>query len=604
MSSINNMKQDASAKFSFERQAKRILVLILILVPVANFLTNLISWLRFGVDLPYLDDIRPYYVDMAGSFELSYLFSASNDTLYPVGMFLDSLAYRMLDGNSVAYQALSMMVVLGGLLWTQYRLLKRFTDSSIALATCFGLTLLMLQPDSYWGLQNMAYHQAVPILCILIAIEVIVSSARFAIPAVFLLGAISGLTYISGAFSYLALAMTLLVISFIAPWLRLRWFAVTALIPGILTSLAQGWVIVFLQHGTHRADTPMSYPWQADFWIFMLGKIARAALLPPIYIKQAFVVALLLSVCMVYYFFRSLRKLKKLKEVGPELVYVLLSVSVFVYLALISAGRANMHPVETQSVLDIFAFAFGRFHFFWVTLLFPWLAAVFLKDLKATAAIKAFAFVMACSLVALSLGSTIFRHGDAYKSSMFVRLDNISCLRHGVLTGKDFRCGNLHPGINMKEIFYRAKLGGASFVRLVGDQVIPVGSPGALFSLSRDPYQIYNFGPGIKNITTGLDPMIYIRPSNAEAMHGCKNLQVVADIDVANPDLMQLFFVPKNGDVSQANSQVRGLISGTNHVIFDVVSRVGFEDFFRLDPVTGAQKISINNVEARCLWGQ
>ncbi len=45
---------------------------------------------------------------------------------------------------------------------------------------------------------------------------------------------------------------------------------------------------------------------------------------------------------------------------------------------LVAAGRTNFRPPEMHDLLEIFAHGFTRFHFFWATLIWPWVAAALL----------------------------------------------------------------------------------------------------------------------------------------------------------------------------------------------------------------------------------
>lgn len=194
----------------------QILQFFLIGLPVISLILNAISLLRFGVDMPYWDDWRQYHEGSMGRIDFSYLMAPANDTLYPVGLLLDSLAFRFLDGNTVAYQFISMTFVLGSLLIFQWRLLSICTTNKMIRACVFSLTLFMLQPDTYWGLQNMAYHQAVPLVCILAILALTFGNLRmrFAVPGFLLLSFVSGFTYISGAFAVLSLCTCLLICHF------------------------------------------------------------------------------------------------------------------------------------------------------------------------------------------------------------------------------------------------------------------------------------------------------------------------------------------------------------------------------------------------------
>lgn len=188
---------------------------LLLLVPVAALAYMAVTFLSLAVDIPMVDDWRSYDSGEIGSFSLEYLFRPANDTMYPVGKFLDALAQHALNGNSVAYKFLSMLTVLGTILWLQWRLLSSVFDDRFVAACSFTASLLMLQPASYWGGSNLAYHQAIPLICLLASLNMIVAvegSMKLKMPMLFCLGLVSGFTYISGAFSTLAVAAVLLVI--------------------------------------------------------------------------------------------------------------------------------------------------------------------------------------------------------------------------------------------------------------------------------------------------------------------------------------------------------------------------------------------------------
>jgi hypothetical protein len=139
----------------------------LIAVPILALILNALSWLRYGVDLPFLDDWNEYYTQSATSLSFSHLFAPGNDTIYPVGRALDVLAQKYLSGNGIAYQFISMIAVLGFLLFLQWKLLTRVIKDPLVRASAFGLCVFMICPYTYWGLQNIAYVQALPTICIL-----------------------------------------------------------------------------------------------------------------------------------------------------------------------------------------------------------------------------------------------------------------------------------------------------------------------------------------------------------------------------------------------------------------------------------------------------
>ena len=136
-------------------------------LPLLMLAANVLAWLRWGTDLPYFDDWRAYDMGNALSLAPGRLFKSVNNTISPVGMALEALAQRWLGGNPLPYQTLSMLGVLGGLLLMQWRLLGWVVGDQRLRALLFAFCFLMLQPGSYWGEQNLAYHQALPLVALL-----------------------------------------------------------------------------------------------------------------------------------------------------------------------------------------------------------------------------------------------------------------------------------------------------------------------------------------------------------------------------------------------------------------------------------------------------
>lgn len=267
----NSDSGDFSVKSSAQqgmRGLSKVAFYFLIAMPILAFALSVLGWLTFGVDIPYMDDWRPYTVGNAGSLALDAIFLPSNDTLAPVGRLLDALAQRWIHGNSIAYQTITMIAILGSLLVLQWRLLRQATSDKLLAAAAFAFTLPMLQPDTYWGLQNNAYHQALPLVCILAALWVTFNgkhSGKSIFVRTLIAGVIAGMTYISGAFAALTAGVALLIANFLdrnrSESRSIRAGGFGLLVSGILTVIPQIWVIAFFQKGTSREDAPMAYPY-------------------------------------------------------------------------------------------------------------------------------------------------------------------------------------------------------------------------------------------------------------------------------------------------------------------------------------------------------
>lgn len=601
-------------KIKIERGAKLVLMVLLIGLPVLSAIFNLVSWLRFGVDLPYLDDIRPYYTETAGSLRLKDLFTPSNDTLYPLGMALDSIAFRLLSGNTIAYQAISMVIVLGGMMITMWKLLEYCLTDKLLSAAAFSCLLLMLQPDSYWGLQNMAYHQALPILFILIASLVSISSIepKFKYGLGGVLALASGLVYISGAFAFLAFSLAMLIrecFSLTRSKQVIR-FSAAMLIPSIFTTLLQGWVVVIVQHGVHRADTKMSYPWELDFWVFILSKIARSLYLPekfPLLSLGLAACGLLLLVVIPTISLLGSRRFKSHSALSRvSFVAFPIFTSIIVYLCLVAAGRANFHPVSIDSSLELFTFSFSRFHFFWVCAAWPLVLAYIFAALHESNKVFAVSIVLMMFFISPALfgGTDIKSHKAYYKQTYDLRIENMGCLIQGNQQGGSFQCPGVHPGIDMSKILGYARYKGASFAGLATAVPTSFGGAGALYDMHTDGFQPVNLTllDGAGQMSTGDDPMLVMTSGKLSSLRTCRQMQVHVRITASRADLAQLFYAPTGEAPSQHNSSVKPVGAGINDLTFDIAAKHGLESYLRFDPVTGAQTISVKNLEVRCLY--
>ncbi|RYZ88617.1 MAG: hypothetical protein EOP04_08945 [Proteobacteria bacterium] len=435
-----------------------------------------------------MDDWREYNTRMLGSYDLSYLFISANDTLYPVGKFLDSLAYRTLNGNTIAYQFVSMIFVLGLLLYFQWKLLILAVKDRLLASCAFVFTLLMLQPDSYWGLQNMAFHQGLPVVGILASIFILVRpkwNPLWALPSLFVIGILSGFSYISGAFSILTVSLVWLFAAFFTKALerkRLLYSGLSLLVAGLITSAAQFWVIAVKQHGTHRPDAPMGYPWESDFWFYYLGKLGRSLMMPTHYPVTSLVIvliAVLVVLAIFWLYFKELigKKYQTLDDARPALIYASIFGAILVYLSLVSAGRVNLRFADTQSPTEIFIFGFGRFHYFWATVLWPWVAAacfMLCRGLFVSTEKRLYLrvpIVASLALATLMICGGSFEHSKYFKKTMVLRSDAIRCIATLLAQRKDVFC----PQVDIISISAAYSFGsetGASFVKIL--PVVPL----------------------------------------------------------------------------------------------------------------------------------
>ena len=451
---------------------------LFVAVPLLTLAYMALTILYLGVDIPAWDDWRQYRLGKAGAFDLAYLFKPANDTLYPVGKALDSLAVHELDGNAVAYKFLSMITVLGSLLWLQWKLLRRVMNDRFLAACCFAVTMFMLGPDSYWDFQYMAFHQAIPLVCLLASLFVTVGvhiKAGWKMGLLLVFGLIAGLSYISGAVAMSATAATLLFLGWRSSEYRREFLqaGVALGLAGFITSCFQAWVILIAQGGsTHRPDAPWATPLSIDFWMYALGKVARSLQLPKHPVEVSFVIAALSVVALAWAAYMAWRRIESAppsdaSELQRASITLCLIASTAAYLAIVSAGRALFQQGPPVGFFDTFLLGFPRFHFFWICILWPWLMAACLVELGRRVSGITIRLVgsAAATLVFVWVA---FAGGLDYRASIEatgLRLQRgMQCLQESLLTSATIQCRDLHPG-DITAAYDYAVITGASFVR-------------------------------------------------------------------------------------------------------------------------------------------
>ncbi|MCA0048030.1 hypothetical protein LB577_13870 [Mesorhizobium sp. B283B1A] len=607
------------------RPAERIIIALFIAIPIACLVWMAVQWVNYGIDLPYFDDWRAYFDGTSGSFSLKYLFTPANDTLYAVGKFLESLNFMIFKGNSVVDQLLSMTTTLGFLLLLQWTLLKSALDDRLLTACAFAFTLLMLQSDSYWGRQNIAYHQAVPLIFILGAVYILVVSPwpwpvrSFVL---FVMGILSGLTYTSGAFSLLALAATLIVC------IAINRRAFGDLIPdgvalfcaSVITVIVQGYVLVFVQHGQVHTGTPWSLPNSPEFWFYLFGKVGRSLMLAGSDPLRSLLVVLLCMALAVTVAIAGLRNVKTAETrhsvpARSGLITLLLFASVFFYLLMVAAGRSDLRPANISTPLQLFAFGFARFHFFWATLIWPWVfaGAIVMATMlwpRKMGAIRIVAVVATSCVVVFTMAAGVFAHASYFRQTSDLTLRNGACLHAKLLIGGPIDCPTLYPR-DMTLAYANAVKMGASFIRYFPPDLLERAPGNPTWNVLGKPIDGVTVSnakaetrPGNQlNLSAGKDVQMAFSVGQAGDLHHCLAVRVDSTVGVENPTTVQLFYVPWGASTfSEANSRTRQIAAGNgNAVRFLVIEPHGFKNEFRLDPVSDSQPSVVKELNVSCV---
>jgi len=604
-----------------------LIIAFFIFMPIISLSLSAIMWLRYSADIPFWDDWRSYDKCQAGLFSIKTFFTPANGTLYPIGQFLDFLSQLFLDGNTVAYQFISMVFVQGTLLILQWRLLAFALKDRLLAASAFSLSILMLQPDSYWGLQNIAYHQALPLICILSSLCIIVTSSWknwWNISALFVLGILSGMSYTSGAFTILTVGIVCFIAAyFVEPAERgkYRWGGLALIVAGVLTSVPQASVVLVVPNPILRGRIIPGTPNEIAFWAFALGKLGRSLLLPvtyPVFSLWFSILAVVMALAlMVRFVLRTMKGLLVPKETGIAVIYISLLLTIFVYLLMVAFGRTHLQAPGAQRPIQFFLAAFARFHFYWVTLLWPWVMAACLHAARRPRSSnpgklsRTVAVGLPLVVLPLLIGNGALGHSDRLRENMQNRLDGIRCCLSKIQNGEPLECPQLYYRDLTQALRYAASID-ASFIRSL-PVLPPVGTdePPPLFRLSKTAEKdvemlnatvIEQTSEGYR-LQAAARPQFLIRTGAPKIMKSCANLSVTGMLRVSEPGLARLYFkVPGQTQSSWETPKLERLQPDRWQTFtFSIFSPVGFADELRFEPVEKPQVFELKDIEVRCV---
>ena len=597
-------------------------------LPLLMLAANLLAWWRWGTDLPFLDDWRAYDERNALSFAPERLFEAINNTITPVGLALDAMAQRLLGGNPLPYQTLSMLLVLGGLLWLQWRLLCwALRDRGLA-TMAWVFCVFMLQSGTYWGEQNLAYHQALPLLALLAATSLNFRGARSGpsrVTGVAVLGVVAGFSYVSGAIAAFVMGLA---------WVLLGWWfrrplgghlaqrgrsgGCALMLAGAATSTLQIWLT--RRPGTRKQITELTWPWESDFWSYMAGKIGRSTGhgFQSLAAEVSWVAVLMVLVAGAAWL--VLRRVGNSRLPMRRLSVVLLPllVAVVAYLGLVSLGRAGYRDASIQGFAGVFRFGYERFHFFWVTLLFPWVAAAwglwclrrFGSRPRGNPSWRSVALVLGLVCVVAGIRG-VFDVGRAYRNASEYRASEIRCLHRQLGSGGPVVC----PGYELMDIhdlapaYAYAREIGASFVRYF-PIVEPEGPARWLLRWPEEPsgtLKWIRMAPTLADehrFEAGDDAQIWFDGADHSAFLDCRLLEVQVAVRSREASSVQVFHLAAGDgeDFSERASSSKPIPGNwalaERRFLFESPS--GFLPRLRIDPLAGPGSVRIESLRAHC----
>ncbi len=624
-------------KLWLQNNIKSGLMVLLIGIPIANFFSGLLALLVYGVDVPIFDEWRNYQ-NQQGAFY--YVFKPVNDTYSPFGFFLEGMAQKYLAGNGVAHRLLSMLIMLGSFLLVQWKLLGLVFRDNLLRATVFSFSIFMLQSMSYWGIESVnAYVQGIPLLacCWMIYTLLANDPTRFSFSLILIsLGFISGLSYISGAFVLIPFWLSCLIFKRIFAYdstlvFRFKQAAKALTIPMLVTvsiQLHALWVF----GGNHTGS--VSSIFSMNFWMLILGKIARSLALVPEYISLLVSLGLLIFVVglSIVAFFVSSIKTNNQNKQHAIIIFIQLFFIIGCYLIMVGGARGTFGVHAGMTPLDMFKFGLTRHHFFWVTILWPWVVAFCLIFLGISEKLfngkkSMLVWSILCLIATIFVTQLAsFQHQLFFRYLRSIRMPVYSCLQNIYQDKSAIGCEPFFvypPDPEGSKQFIEkmiaelnvAKSLGGTFFDFVSQPkeagILPFSSEKIIFSSDND------FKQNMQWYATDLvqrDEGVSVQPKeinrdsyveiafDKEKVKSCQKLQLSVKQESDQSNFGQLFYLPQaRTEFTEQDSKTVNVLKGKNIMTFIIESETGFEPFIRFNPIGNRQSATLYKIEAYCL---
>lgn len=279
---------------------------------------------------------------------------------------------------------------------------------------------------------------------------------------------------------------------------------------------------------------------------------------------------------------------------------------------MIAASRASHGATPGAPFYDWFVRSGGRFHYFWITLLIPWVVATGVSCLKRASG-NALTAILSVALVAYAGFVGVFNYPSFYKSWTAWRQTDVNCIQEKLLTGVPLVCGGGWPS-DLTDAVRNARAMDVSFTRhlLFRDEI--TGEESGVFGEENDLGRaalvsfegagVEETGERITVASNGTDPQFRLRFDGAAAgtLRGCQVLRLKGTIESPGDDIMQVFVTtPDKPNFNEERTMVLPFKGGTPQPFnLTMGSGNGFLPDIRVDPGKNPQNYTIDNLGVTC----
>lgn len=476
-------------------------------VLISIFLLQGFYLINYGLSFPFLDDFR-YYANpphaLPDSLSLSWLTQVANDTLSVVGFFIDYLILKITNGNFLIISVFSYFFILGFILAILGRIINNIVEDVFIKSLCILLMLFILTVGSYWGYQNIAYHQLLPILFGLLLllffqekkIKPLKCSIFITLVVSIVLSMFTSLSYISGPFVVLSFSGVALLFYYLntrksfddESYKEDVLVFIFIFLTGLSALVFQLYKIKTAQGSIGHVHTgdPLSTPFESRFWIFLFGLYGRASGYTGKsqynYLIDIFAFLFINAPIFFLALYGFRKKYTDKIFFWNSIIILSISVGVFLYAGIVSAGRVGLLHSEDWSIIS--TLSKSRFHFWWLSLmpaisLCAYYLLVTRGDHNAPAIDNGRRLLLLVLFIIMvapknNVGDyiSLWNYGGFYKDSYTKRAKGISCLAENLINNPEkIICSDFYPGNIAKSL---------SFTRSMNPifmQILPISIP-------------------------------------------------------------------------------------------------------------------------------
>jgi len=307
-------------------------------------------------------------------------------------------------------------------------------------------------------------------------------------------------------------------------------------------------------------------------------------------------------------------------ELLTAVVFLTLGSGVGVYLMMVSAARTNLYTAPGDPAFDVVLAGFPRFHFFWIALLWPWVAAAAIQwaptrlrllGKRSQHAVALAAVLVPLAFLAASSDARSFDYARYYRDFAQYQGAVYECIEGNMSSGQRAMCPVLGMDLDLTDAVLFGMVNDASFARHL--TLRSMAATATVLAKPLDDVHEWTLRPEIMTSGTVVEytfpisgnvPVIPIEADH-EALSRCLVGRLSFEIRPERATVPSVYFTRMSEGKAEAAS-AEGWVAplsdgGWTKTELIAASLDGFGVGMAFYPVSQPQSVGLRDVELRCL---